>query len=387
MMRILHLIVDHQVIERTLGIYETVFPQCNDVLIFDWKPKEPIKHLIKYKYCPLVNNGKGETYGKNYDFSGVTHIIAHYLTMDMINFIKSAPLDIHVCWEIYGADLYNQFLVDYGYNIYYTSPNKYSKHYILANYFNPIYKAMLCLKGVKYVYPRQRKKQFEYIINRVNSLQHGCKYDAQLVEKYAKRSIYNYEVFNYSLTEVLGDLKDSDFFDGQNILIGNSASLSNNHLYILNFLNKNKLPDSANIIMPLSYGGNQSYINNVISAYSAVFGNNIIVYRDYMPLHEYNKIFTQLRAMILSAWRQESQGTAIMGFYLGVKVFMSEKSPLYQWYKDCGFVVYSLEKSNIEDFAIPLNNKEKVHNRKMVLQRYSDDYFKHTLKTNIVINI
>lgn len=382
-MKILHLIVDHQVIERTLGIYEKVFPHSNEVLIFDWKPNSPIKHLGKYANKPIVSHNKGYAYGKDFDFSGVTHIIAHYLTMDMIDFIKSAPQNIHVCWEIYGADLYNQFLVDYGYNIYYTSPKKYSKYSILETYFNPIFKALLYLKGVKYVYSSQRKKQFEYICHRVNSLQYGCKYDASLVEKYAKRTIPNYEIFNYSLTEVLGDLIDYDFFEGRDILIGNSASLTNNHLYILRCLQKSTLPEDARIIMPLSYGGEQKYINDVVSAYSSTISNELIIYKKYMPLHEYNKTFTKLRAIVLSAWRQESQGTAIMGFYLGVKVFMSQNSPLYRWFLDCGFIVYSIENATKEQIATSLKNEEKIHNRNIVLQRYNDEVFINTLKTNI----
>ena len=382
-MKILHLIVDHQVIERTLGIYENVFPKSNEILVFDWKPKEPIKHLGKYKSCPIVKHGEGEIYGKNFDFNGVTHIIAHYLTMDMIDFIKSAPQDIHVCWEIYGADLYNQFLVDYGYDIYYTSPKKYSKYSILETYFGPIFRALLYLKGVKYVYPCQRKKQFEYICNRVNSLQYCCKYDASLIEQYAKKKILNYEIFNYSLTEVLGELKGIDFFDGKDILVGNSASLSNNHLYILKFFGQSLIPNGSDFILPLSYGGSKSYINDVISAYSSTFNNKIVIYRDYMPLHEYNKTFTRLRAMILSAWRQESQGTAIMGFYLGIKVFMSEKSPLYKWFLDCGFIVFSIENATKEQFSKSLTYEEKVHNRNIVLQRYNEESFVTTLKTNI----
>lgn len=382
-MKILHLIVDHQVIARTLGIYEKVFPQCNDVLVFDWKPKDPIKHLGKYFNCPIVSHDNGGEYGKSFDFTGITHIIAHYLTMDMIDFIKSAPADIHVCWEIYGADLYNQFLIEYGYDIYYTSPRKYGKYSVLETYFNPIFKALLYLKGVKYVFSSQRKRQFEYIINRVDSLQYCCKYDASFIEKYSNRNIHNYEIFNYSLTEVLSDLKDCDFFEGKDILIGNSASLTNNHLYILKFIKNITLPEDASIIMPLSYGGNQRYINDVISAYSSNLSNNIIVYKDYMPLHEYNKTFTRLRAMVLSAWRQESQGTAIMGFYMGIKVFMSKKSPLYKWFHDCGFIVFPIEDATKEDFVTSLKHEEKVHNREIVLQRYDDNIFSQTLKTNI----
>ena len=46
-MKILHLIIDHQVIERMLGVYENVFPYHNDVIIFSLTTN--FKHLHKYK--------------------------------------------------------------------------------------------------------------------------------------------------------------------------------------------------------------------------------------------------------------------------------------------------------------------------------------------------
>lgn len=383
-MKILHLIVDHQVIERTLGIYETVFPQSNEILIFDWKPKDPIKHLGKYKNRPIVKHNDGANYGEKYNFAGITHIIAHYLTMDMIDFIKCAPQDIHVCWEIYGADLYNQFLVDYGYDIYHTSPKKYSKYSILETYFGPIFKALLYLKGVKYVYPRQRKKQFEYICNRVNSLQYCCKYDAHLVCDLAKRSIPSYEVFNYSLSEVLGNIKGHDYSEGTNIMIGNSASYSNNHLYVLKILRDVVLPEGCKLVMPLSYGGSSRYIRDVITNYDNAFNNRTHYIREYMPLNQYNQIFLDLSTMIMSAWRQESMGTIIMGLYLGIKVYMSEKSPLYKFLKNCGFIIFPVEYINSDSLLEKLTVEQKRVNRDLVIKRYDENVFENSLKNNII---
>lgn len=383
-MKVLHLIVDHQVIERTLGIYEKVFPQSNDVLVFKWRPKDPIKHLTTHKYNTMVDNGCGLEFGRNHDFSGITHIIAHYMTMDMIDFIKSAPQNIHVCWEIYGADLYNQFLQDYGYKIYYTSPTKYSKYRILETYFNPFYKTLLFLKGVKYIFSYQRKQQFEYITHRVDSLQYCCKGDGYLVNKISGRSIPGYEVFNYSLTEVLGDLVNHEFFEGNNIMVGNSASFSNNHFYVLHYLKDIDLKDGSTIVMPLSYGGGNKYINSVIKSYKKFFGPQLSYIRDYMPLKEYNMIFLSMKAMIMSAWRQESIGTIIMGLYLGIKVYMSEKSPLYSFLKECGFIIYTVESINNENLMLGLTTKQKQKNRDLVISRYQNQIFENNLKNNIL---
>lgn len=381
-MKILHLIIDHQVIERMLGVYENVFPYHNDVVIFSLTTD--FKHLRKYKECPVILRNQGRKEGKVFDFSSYTHIIAHYLTMDMIDFIKSAPIDVHVCWEVYGADLYNQFLEPNGFKLYYTDPVRYDKYRVFRRYLPYLFKLALEVKGYKYQFNFQINKQFKYISHRINSIQHCCYYDAALIEQYASRKIYSYEVFNYSLSEVLGKLKDTPFFDGDTIMVGNSASYSNNHLYVLNFLKRMDLKDELRFTLVLSYGGSKQYVSEVENAYKSSFPQKVEVLTSYLPLQVYNQIFLKVRSMIMSAWRQESIGTIIMGFYLGVKVFMSERNPLYKWFVDCGFNVFAIETAKEEDLDTPLSIKDKQRNREIVLERYNEERIARSLKENIV---
>lgn len=382
-MRILHLISDHQVIERTLGVYEKAFPGCNEILVFNNSDK--FKRL-KQDYTGKIVNWRNLNYvGQNYDFKEITHVISHYMSMDKIEFIKFIPKNIHVCWEIYGQDLYGQFLVPLGYQMYYTKPVNYEKHSFIKKYFKNLYKILLIvLKGAKYQFDFQKKAQFEYISGRINSIQYCCGYDAKFVENFAGRSIPSYEIFNYSLDEVLGELKEHDFFDGSDFLIGNSASITNNHLYTLNFLKEIGINKESKLIIPLSYGGTKKYIEKVSSEYIKQFPNQVVFLRDYIPLNEYNKMFLNFKSVILVAWRQESQGTAILAFYLGIKVFMSERSPLYKWFLDCGFIVYNIENINGNEFNEPLTKEEKEHNRLLVLQRYNNERILEVLKQNII---
>ncbi len=380
-MKILHLIIDHQVVERTMGIYEQTFKGYNDIIIFDLFNK-PFKHLDKINTSKVVKLGKGVKEGKKMLFTQYTHIVAHFLTMDMIDFIKCAPSNIHVCWEIYGWDLYNQFQCQLGVKISYTDPSKYAKnnkYYFIERFLTPLYNFALHLKGVKYISNRSKKEHLDYIATRIDSIQACCKYDAVAVMKYANRDIPWFESFNYSLKETLGDLYDHPFNDNKDILIGNSASFSNNHFYVINKLNNTNFPDDCRIIMPISYGGNALYREDIKSVYREKYGSKVEFITDYMHLHEYNKLFLRLRSMILSSWRQESIGTVIMGLYLGVKVFMSEYSPLYKWMHECGFILKTIEDAKNIDFATPLTLEEKVHNRNLVLEKYSEDVFATTL--------
>lgn len=380
-MKILHLINDHQVIERTLGVYENIFPKQNDVLLFNNMAE--IKHLDKYASVPVVTSKNLKSVAKSYDFSGVTYVIAHYMTMDKIDFIKFVPKDIHVCWEVYGYDLYNQFLEPNGYQISYTDPRPYLKYSFAIQHLNVLFKIGLILKGYKAPFTWQKNREFKYISNRINSIQYCCSYDAKFIEKYSHRSIPSYEVFNYSLSEVLGDLKDSPFTSGKHILVGNSASFSNNHLYVLGFLKKVGLTPNTKLIMPLSYGGTTKYADFVEKEYCYAFPQKVNTLRDYMPLHEYNKMFLDINSCIMSAWRQESIGTIIMCLYLGIKVFMSNKSPLYKWLVECGFKLFELESVTHESLESPLDDDIRQFNRHLVLERYSEEKVADNFRQNI----
>lgn len=381
-MKILHLINDHQVIERTLGVYEELFPNKNEVLLFN-KTKET-KHLDKYASCTLVTSKNLKEIAETYDFSGISYVIAHYMTMDKIDFVKLIPENVHVCWEIYGYDLYNQFLEPNGFKISYTNRFSYYKYSFAQIHFPELFKIALYLKGYRNIFKWQINRQFRYISNRIDSIQYCCSYDAKYIEEFANRQILSYEVFNYSLSEVLGDLKNSAFTAGTHILVGNSASFSNNHFYVLEQLKRIGLSTETHLIMPLSYGGTTKYADDVEKEFCDAFPSRVETLRQYMPLHEYNNVFLKINSCIMSAWRQESIGTIIMCLYLGVKVFMSNRSPLYKWLVECGFKIYELESVTREALELPLDLDIRKFNRGLVRERYNEGKVAENLKNHII---
>lgn len=382
-MRILHLIIGHQVVERALGRYERLFPNCNDVLVFS--DVGNMRHLKEYSSCPQITLKCVRKIGKQFDFSRYNYIVAHYLTTVMIDFISYAPSNIHVSWDIYGADLYNQFLEPRGYQLQYSSTNKYLPFY--QRLMNEIGLDKI-IAFVRFGYITQfrcvNNLYFNRIIKRLNSVQIGCTCDGDLLDQYSGKSFPRFRAFNYSLKEVLGDYYGIPFNDiASDVMIGNSASLSNNHLYVLSIIKDIDFGD-ARMIIPLSYGGVQRYKNAVVKGYMKSFSNNADFIFDYMPLQEYNKLFLNLKTMIMPSWRQESVGTIVMGLYLGVKIFMSNRSPLYDSYKKDGFILYELENTSEYDLLQPLSVEEKEHNRSLLEELYDEKVIEAELKRQFV---
>lgn len=381
-MKILHLIKDHQVIERSLGMFEEVFPNQNEVLIFG--QTNSFKHLHKYADCQLVTHSNYKEIADNYDFSEIRYVIAHYLELGMADFIDLIPKSIHVSWEIYGYDLYDQFLQNEGFELYYTKPTIYPKYAFFEKNFGSLFNLALALKGYKYKTRRSIHKRFVSIANRIDSLGICCSGDKEILEKYANKTYPSFLFCNYSLHEVLGELWGHDFSDGADVLVGNSASYSNNHLYVLTFLKK--LEKDFKILMPLSYGGTEKYKKDVLYAYNMAFPNRVNALLSYMPLHEYNNVFLGLNSMILSAWRQESIGTIFMGLYLGIRIYMSEKSPLYRSLKGMGFDIFTVEGSDLQLIDIPLSLDARKNNRELLLEQFNEERIKDNLRHHFVLN-
>lgn len=380
-MKILHLISDHQVIERALDFYDKVFPGENDILIFP--DSLPLRHINKRSTYPIVTNDNYIEIAKNYDFTDVKYIVAHYMSLEKIDFIKLVPNNIHLCWEIYGGDFYNQFLVYKGFDLYYSNPDYYKKYRIIRLLFPNLFNYALRLKGQKYTFGYERRKLFKYISERTDSLGVCSLGDKRLMELYSGKQFPYVEVFNFSLKETLGGLLNSDFSKGNKILVGNSASISNNHLYALKFLRA--LNPQNRIILPLSYGNPVRYRDAVVSKYSHLFKDQVCFIRDYMPLSEYNEMFNSIGIMIMASWRQESWGNIVNGLYLGIKIYMSKKNSFYQWLReDVGFCIYAIEDATQEDFSRSLSLEQKRHNRELIIKRYNDSVIESNYKNHFV---
>ena len=63
---------------------------------------------------------------------------------------------------------------------------------------------------------------------------------------------------------------------------------------------------------------------------------------------------------------------------------MSNKSPLYQSFKEEGFVIFEIENAGKEDFKKTLTLSQKEHNRNLLLEKYSESSFEEELKRQFV---
>ena len=170
-------------------------------------------------------------------------------------------------------------------------------------------------------------------------------------------------------------------YDGRNILIGNSAADTNNHLDLLEHLKLLDLSDRK-IILPLSYAGAEKYVSDVVNAYKSFFGDSVIALTSFMPFEQYKKYILSCNVAIFFMERQQAMGNIHSALKFGCKVYLSNKNPVYEYYKGLGFSVYSVEKElSNEHISIGLTDAEIDNNRFLLKNRYEYKSYLNKLET------
>lgn len=143
-----------------------------------------------------------------------------------------------------------------------------------------------------------------------------------------------------------------------NILLGNSATFTNNHIDIIELLKDLKI-QNRKIIVPLSYGEKKysEFIKSKVDDKYQILEN-------FLLFSEYEKLISSCSYAISGAIRQQSIGNINMCLLKGVKVFLYSNSLIYKQLKRDGYIVFSIEEDlNEKELITPLSYDDMIHNQ------------------------
>ncbi|WP_336313849.1 TDP-N-acetylfucosamine:lipid II N-acetylfucosaminyltransferase [Providencia sp. PROV031] len=154
---------------------------------------------------------------------------------------------------------------------------------------------------------------------------------------------------------------------GNNILVGNSATPTNNHAEVFKILYDLGLPKKTKIFVPLSYGSSE-YRDKIIQLGYEYFGDQFVPITNFMNLTEYFKLIQQCSVMIMNHRRQQGAGNIGLGLYVGAKIFLNKVSPLYQFYTDKKAIIYSCDQITtiLSGGISPLSKNEFISNHQLL---------------------
>ena len=344
---ILHLIDDHIAASSFLKGFMELFPTSNIIMRFCRGGKvEVVKDT-----APIVFNSAKEAMS-SIDFSLVKVIVVQLLTTTKSKAIATyVPRRVPVVWWTYGGDLYNRVLQREGYELYSSQ----------TRFFNQTHeKKGLLLKMKMFLYDGLFIKYCDKkVIERTEGII-PCLYpDYEQACKWLNKKFELVDVTPWQ------EILDCPLTRGNNIMIGHSASLTNNHLYALDILKGMELDDSL-ITLPLSYNiQSEAYRKEVMRKYRETYGDKVNFLLELMDLQTYKKNFLNYKMAIFPCWRQEALGNIFTCIQLGLRIVMSNHNPCYKYLCDLGFIISSLE--DLRDLK-PLVLEEQQKNRSLFIR-------------------
>jgi len=154
----------------------------------------------------------------------------------------------------------------------------------------------------------------------------------------------------------------------QNILLGNSARYSNNHI---EFIEKIKSKDlgKRRLIIPLGYGND--HYRNYIGAYAKKeLGDRVKLLNRFLPLEEYRDIFDSCDTIVMNHCRQQALGNILMAIWFEKTVYMNTRSGLYQYLAERNFNILDIDTYEV---GKTLSAVQKENNKQLMKKHYNPD--------------
>jgi len=152
-----------------------------------------------------------------------------------------------------------------------------------------------------------------------------------------------------------------------NILVGNSADPSNNHLEVFDKLEAYKDQD-IKIYAPLTYG-NPDHAKQVIEEGKKRFGDKFEPLTEHMPFNQYLEFLGKIDIAIFNHERQQAMGNIRTLLGLGKKVYMNQSLTSTATLNLDGITTFSLENFTL-DPVFP-QSKKNIENIKKIFSEFN----------------
>lgn len=183
-------------------------------------------------------------------------------------------------------------------------------------------------------------------------------------------------------------VNDNNNHSSLRVLVGNSATKSNNHIEALDMLKQYRDNDIV-IITPLSYG-NDEYRDHVIEYGKSIFGSKFLPVVDYMNPNDYANLLNSIDVAIFNNDRQQAVGNIELLGYLGAKIYLRKKTAMWSYFvdeKQCRFFdVSEINKFCFNQF-VEFSQEDIGVNRRYFEKVWDDSYLSSLWKNAFTHNI
>lgn len=369
MKKILHISNKNVFIKYALNSFENVYPAQNKLWMFSSRcdaKKLNEEGVSSITFISTFNPFTLKSL-KSYDL-----IIIHGFDVFKYPLIALAPAGVKFAWLGWGYDYYDYI---------YANPDDLLLADTLAlnnkcsqqSFKQSIHPVNLLKKIAKKIVELGFR---EKALKRICTISPVLKEDYDLLKSAELlKPLPDFVPWNYgSLEEALIKNFIGQRVSGNKVLVGNSASFTNNHLEVFDLLQEVAKSTEAHlqVIAPLSYG-DACFKQAVIEKGKACFVDRFQPLTDFMPIDDYVALIKQCGFVVMNHKRQQAVGNIVIMLYLGARVFLREENPTYQMLKGEGAVVNTLDELKAQPGLLktPLTENEVTQNIKVLYKHWS----------------
>lgn len=298
-------------------------------------------------------------------FTSVKKVIIHCFTDEMRKAVSNIKEGIEVVTIVYGYEYYKHIESKDAYQ-------EKTKSFLPRSFYTSIKPSLT--KPIAWL----KSKRWEYLLkksfSRIDKVAH---YLPQEYTYFKNKLPLEASLLDFNLG-VLDQILDLDklgiaYSSGLNILMGNSANPTNNHIECIYSIAKDSLSSQQKIYCPLSYSvQSESYVDYVIQLGKDKFGEQFIPLLDFMPAEEYNAILASCGTIVMNQHRSQGGASVWSALYRGSALFLTKENPLYSFFIEKGAIIFALKEEG-NDIGRQLSEEEKKRNRSVLLDSFSEE--------------
>jgi len=167
---------------------------------------------------------------------------------------------------------------------------------------------------------------------------------------------------------------EKNSYNKKTILLGNSASSTNEHFEVIDFLSLLSIDIPFRVLCPLSYG-DKHYASQIADYGHKKLGDLFEPMYTFLDPDEYAKILVSVDVAIMNHRRQQALGNILALLYAGKKVYIRKNVSTFSWFSLLGVKIFDTEEllthSNKNIFDV--SNDWGKHNKEILQSYYSEE--------------
>lgn len=367
-MKILHLCHDEKVIPFVQRVFEVSAPGCSEYRIWGPRPGSATKHARLGPKAVLVPKSYWYSRRMREDVRTSDIVIVHYLTPNFARAVRAATDRQLVVWCGWGGDYYG----------------------LLPGYANllmlPLSRRLddQCRAAKPAPPPAARLKAM--LKTPIRWLEHVD--DRDWISKALARVDYfvsdeaGYDLLRAARPEFRAGRLWIPYYcvedvpalpsgrpTGQDILLGNSATATNNHVEAILSLSRLDLTDRR-VIVPLSYG-DERYADQVCEIGRRLLGDAFVPLRKFLSLQDYLHVIQSCSVFVMNNVRAQGVGNIVAAYMNGAKVCLRPENHLTPFFRRRGMEVTEWQDQPVQSVLDDSSPASRERNRQAAATLFS----------------